>query len=467
MADPHIKKIALLGFDREGRSVLRFLADDPEFRGADIWILDKKEDIELPAGANVRSQLGARYLDDLDRFDVIFRTAGARYHMPELQAAIAHGVTVSSATKLFFERCPGTIIGVTGTKGKGTTSTLIYEILKRGGKKAFIAGNIGRPAVDILPEMDRDSWAVLELSSFQLIDLETSPHIGVALMVTSEHLDWHTDVEEYAAAKANVVRFQSPDDFAVLAEDYPRSAAYADLTAGSVFTFSRRHPVKKGTWVEGGAFRFAGDDGTNGGATETICPVDTLHIPGEHNWENAGAAITVGKIAGISNGDIAAAIDDFRGLEHRLEFVAEKGGVRWYDDSYSTMPDAAEVALAAFDEPKIMILGGSSKGADFSSLAEAIRGSKSVKAIIGVGAEWPRIKEAILAANNTPAPSSLPPSILLLEGCTDMEAIVRAARGAAAPGDVVILSPACASFGMFKNYTERGDQFKAEVRRLT
>jgi UDP-N-acetylmuramoylalanine--D-glutamate ligase len=389
--------------------------------------------------------------------------------MPELQAALAHGVTVSSATKLFFEQCPGTIIGVTGTKGKGTTSTLIYEMLKRGGKKVFIAGNIGKPAVDILPEMDRDSWAVLELSSFQLIDLETSPHIGVALMVTQEHLDWHANIGEYTAAKSNIVRHQSPDDYAVLAEDYPQSAAYAALTEGSVFTFSRRHPVKKGAWAEGGAFWFAGDRNTNddNGAykKEKICSVETLHIPGEHNWENACAAITAAKLAGISNDDIARTIDEFRGLEHRLELVAKTdGGVCWYDDSYSTMPDATEVALAAFDEPKIMILGGSSKGADFSSLARAIRDSKSVKAIIGIGVEWPRIKEAI--GENAFSPQSSRSPIILVEGCATMEAIVHEAHAVTAPGDVVILSPGCASFGLFKNYTERGDKFKEEVRRL-
>jgi len=457
MTTPHTKKIALLGFDREGKSVFRFLKNDPEYRDAEIWILDKKEDIETPSinGAKIHAQLGAHYLNGLDCFDVIFRTAGARYFMPELQAAIAHGATVSSATKLFFERCPGTIIGVTGTKGKGTTSTLIYEILKCGGKKVFLAGNIGRPAIDILPEMDRDSWAVLELSSFQLIDLETSPHIGVALMVTQEHLDWHADIAEYVAAKANIISHQSPEDFAMLAEDYPQTAAYATLTNGNVFTFSRHHPVKKGTWVENNAFQFTDAKGNR----EEICPVSALHIPGEHNWENAGAAITVGKIVGIANDDIARAIEEFRGLEHRLEFVAKTdGGVRWYDDSYSTMPDAAEVALVAFDEPKILILGGSSKGADFASLGRAIRDSKTVKAIIGIGVEWPRIKEAI--------GESAFKKIILIEGCTTMEEIVRAAREHAAPGDVVVLSPACASFGMFQNYTSRGNLFKEEVRRL-
>ena len=360
---------------------------------------------------------------------------------------------------MFFDRCPGHIVGVTGTKGKGTTTTLIYEILKAGGKKASIAGNIGKPALDILPEMDTDSWAVLELSSFQLIDLKKSPHVGVALMVTAEHLDWHKDVTEYAAAKSNIVRFQSPDDYAVLAEDYPRSIAYREITRGNVFTFSRNHPVTKGTWVEDDAFWFSGAGmagGTNGAAgnKEKICGTDALHIPGRHNWENASAAITVGKLLGIDNTVIAAAIEKFRGLEHRLEFVATVDGVRYYNDSYSTTPDAAQVAIEAFDAPKIVILGGSRKNSDFAKLGETISASKSIKAIIGIGVEWARIKEHI---HN--------PNIQTIEGCKNMQEIVAAAHAIAAPEDVVILSPACASFDMFKSYTDRGDQFKAAVQK--
>ncbi len=362
---------------------------------------------------------------------------------------------------------------MTGTKGKGTTSSLIHQMLKAGGKEAFLAGNIGVPALDILPEMDRRSWAVLELSSFQLIDLEKSPPIGVALMVTSEHLDWHADTDEYAAAKSNIVRWQRPEDFAVLAEDYPLSRGFADLTEGTVFMFSRHHAVSRGAWAEDGSFWFsAGAPGGAGGKKERgeiamigpkekICPVASLRIPGEHNWENACAAITAGKLAGISNEDIASAIANFRGLEHRLELVAETGGVRWYDDSYSTTPDASVVALEAFAAPKVMILGGSPKGSDFSALGRAIAGSESVRAVVGIGAEWPRIREQIVA--HMPAHRE---KVRTIEGCETMADIVAAAHEAAEPGDVVILSPGCASFGMFKNYTDRGNRFKEEVRKI-
>ena len=462
------RKIALLGFDREGRSTFKFLRDDPEFRDAEFWVFDKKEDLEVPEGVHAR--LGADYLaalaEELGPGDVVFRTPGAKYHSPELARVRERGIEVTSATRLFFDRCPGTIVGITGTKGKGTTSSLIHAILKEGGKKAFIAGNIGVPALDVLPQMDAHSWAVLELSSFQLIDLEKSPHVGVALMVTSEHLDWHADVEEYAAAKSNIVRWQTPADFAVLAADYPRSAAYADLTKGKVFTFSRRHAVARGAWVEDGAFWFsaggpdeAGSGGAMIGPKERICATADLHIPGEHNWENACAAIAAAKAVGIANDAIASAIRNFRGLEHRLEFVAETDdGVRWYNDSYSTTPDAAIVAIEAFRAPKVVILGGSSKNSDFAALGRTIGDAAThggIRAVIGIGAEWPRIKDAIGD-----------PAVAVIEGCRSMEEIVRAARAAAQPGDVVILSPACASFDMFKSYTDRGDQFKAEVRKI-
>ena len=443
-----MKKIAIAGFGREGRSVLKFLKSSPEFRGSEIWVLDEKHILKIPNG--IRSHFGKNYLSGLSAFDIVFRTPGIPYDLPQIRAAIKKGTEISSSTKLFFEKCHGKIIGVTGTKGKGTTSTLIYRMLKEGGEHAFLAGNIGTPALDMLPKINKRSWVVLELSSFQLMDLKRSPHIAVALMVTSEHLDWHKNVGEYVSAKAKIVRFQSPDDFAVLSADHPRSMSYARMTKANVFTFSRRKNTAKGTWVENGHFWFS-----DGRKKEKIAATGDLHIPGEHNWENACAAITAAKIAGVENANIARAISRFEGLEHRLEFVREVRGVRYYNDSYATTPETAEVAIDAFAEPKILILGGSHKGSDFRHLGKTISRSRSIKAIIGIGAEWPRIEAHIRNKK-----------IKIVEGCKNMNSIVRAARAIARPGDAVLLSPACASFGMFKNYTERGLQFKALVRKL-
>ncbi len=477
-------KLAILGFGREGRSLLRFLRN----RGLtqkitrthaeenEIWVLDKNLETRIPRG--VKAQLGKNYLKNLKRFDIVFRSPGIPYLSPEIQKAKKAGVEISSPTKLFFEELRGPtqnerrltqtffrvsprsvrvsqrpiLIGVTGTKGKGTTSTLIYKILKAAGKDVYLAGNIGTPALDLLSntQINADNYVILELSSFQLIDMERSPHIAVVLMVTSEHLDWHANVKEYVAAKANIVRFQSPNDYAVIANDYPRSMSYAQKTKACVFMFSRNKEVKKGTWVEHGYFLFR-----NGTKKEKVCRTRELRIPGEHNWENAGAAITATKILGVKNTIIAKAIRNFKGLEHRLEFVANVKGVKYYNDSYATTPETAEVAIAAFDAPKILILGGSHKDSDFTRLGRVISHSKTIKAIIGISKEWPLIKRHIKN-----------PRIRIIEGCNNMKQIVQKAHAVAAPGDVVLLSPACASFGMFKNYTERGKQFKKMVKRL-
>ena len=455
------QKIAILGFGKEGQSAYRFLKKTTKFRGAEIWILDSNESLEVPK--NTFSQLGSNYLHDLERFDIIVRSPGIKYYTPEIQSAIKNGSCVTSLIKLFFEfarRQTKNIIGVTGTKGKGTTSTLITKILQaaqpsqsastRQRKKVFLAGNIGTPALDFIPKLTKDSWIVLELSSFQLIDLTESPHISVALMVTSEHLNWHKNIKEYRDAKASIFKFQNKNDFAVLANDYSASAAYAPLTKGNIFMFSRKMPVKKGTFVENGAFYFS-----DGKKKEEVCKTSILQIPGEHNWENVGAAITVAKILHIPNTIIKKTVSNFVGLEHRLEFVAEKNGVRYYNDSYATTPETSIAAIAAFEQPKILILGGSSKGSNFTNLGKIISQSKSIKAIIGIGVEWERIKIHI---HN--------PNIKIIEGCKNMNEIIRAVIKTAEQGDVVLLSPACASFGMFQNYGSRGNLFKATVKKL-
>lgn len=445
-------KIAIIGYGREGQSLFRFIKKSPRFTGTEIWILDKDEGIKIPRGTYAR--LGKYYLRGLETFDLVFRSPGIPYMNPELVRARKRGVKFSSPTKLFFEEAArrGTrIIGVTGTKGKGTTSTLTYQILKRGGIHTFLAGNIGLPALDIVHKLRRNSWVVLELSSFQLIDLKKSPHIAVVLMVTSEHLDWHKNNKEYIAAKANIIRFQSRNDYAVIAEEYPRSKAFAKLGHGEVFMFSKKRRVKRGAWAENEAFWFF-----NGKSKERIAATSDLWIPGFHNFDNTCAAITAAKIAGVKNVAIRNAIREFRGLEHRLELVANIHGVKYYDDSYSTTPETAIVAIQAFSAPKILILGGSPKGSDFRTLGKVISESNSIRGIVGIGKEWPKIKSKIKNQN-----------VKLVEGSSNMREIVKSTHKLAQPGDVVLLSPACASFGMFKNYTDRGDQFKKLVRGLS
>jgi UDP-N-acetylmuramoylalanine--D-glutamate ligase len=358
---------------------------------------------------------------------------------------------VTSATKIFFDICPCPIIGVTGTKGKGTTSTLIHEMLRKQGFDSYLGGNIGIPPLDFLSKLGRDSRVVLELSSFQLQDMTKSPQIAVVLMVTSEHLDYHRDVEEYVGAKRNILKHQTFSDFAVINKDYPASNESDIYTNGHVYFVSRERDVDHGAYIRDGLVWFKDKEGE-----ERIISTKDILLPGGHNLENVCAAIVAARLAGVETPNIASVLKEFKGLEHRLELVRLFNGVKYYDDSFSTTPETAIAAIEAFEEPEILILGGSSKNSDFSELGKTIREAKNIKAIIGIGEEWPKIKAQIGRLPNTH----------IIEDATNMEQIVKAAKILGEVGDVVILSPACASFDMFKNYKERGNRFKEYVNAL-
>lgn len=448
------KKIAILGLGVEGVTSAKFLSE----KGAKIWILDqrKKEKLEpellaLLEGIEVQFVLGESYLSSLAQFDLIVRSPGVKRSLPELQQAEKSGVVITSQTKFFFDLCPCSIIGVTGTKGKGTTSTLIYEMLKASGKDVYLGGNIGKPPFDFLNKLTGRSIVVLELSSFQLQDLNKGPHIAVMLMMTSEHLDYHATTEEYIDAKRNILRFQAATDFAVINRDYPASNE-SDIEAnGKIFYVSRERETDNGCFAFNGKIiiRKNGND-------QEIITVPEIFLPGKHNLENVCAAVMAADLAGAKKEQIVHVLKTFKGLEHRLELVKEVNGVKYYDDSFSTIPETTIAAIEAFEAPEILILGGSSKNSDFFELGKVLRGAKNIRAIIGIGEEWERIKEEI-SSNG---------SILLVEGATSMSQVVQAASKIVKEGDVVLLSPACASFGMFKNYKERGEQFKTEVRKL-
>jgi UDP-N-acetylmuramoylalanine--D-glutamate ligase len=370
---------------------------------------------------------------------------------PELIRAEKNGVIITSQTKLFFDLCPCPIIGVTGTKGKGTTSSLIYEMLKAEGRDAYLGGNIGLPPFAFLDKLTGQSIVVLELSSFQLQDLNKSPHIAVMLMVTSEHLDHHETVEEYVEAKRNILRFQSQEDFTIVNRDYPASNESDVLTDGKVFYVSRERETDNGCFAFGGkiVIRKNGND-------QEIMHTHDIKLPGKHNLENVCAAIMAAELAGVGKAAMVDVLKNFTGLEHRLQLIATKKGVRYFDDSFSTTPETAIAAIEAFTEPEIVILGGASKNSDFAELGKVIREAKNIKAIIGIGIEWDRIKEQIPTNTN----------ILLVEGADSMQQVVIAAAKIAAKGDIVLLSPACTSFDMFKDYKDRGEQFKHAVQAL-
>jgi UDP-N-acetylmuramoylalanine--D-glutamate ligase len=427
MKDFKNKKIAIIGAGVEGLSSEKYLKS----KGAEVTILDQKD--------------GDEYLKNLDKYDLIIRSPGVN---PKLLKDIPEEKLTSQA-RLFFELCPSKIIGVTGTKGKGTTSTLIYEMLKKQGFDAYLGGNIGHPPFEFLDKLNVHSIVVLELSSFQLIDLQKSPHIAVMLMTTSEHLNWHKDLEEYIGAKRNILKFQTETDFSVINKDYIESRESDVETMGQVYYVSRIDECAKGSFIRDNAVWIS-----DNGLEEKVINTSEILLPGEHNLENVCAASMAAKLAGVEVHNIAQVLKTFKGLEHRLELVAEVNGVKYYDDSFSTTPETAIAAIAAFQNPEILILGGSSKKSDFTMLADTIKNAKNIKAIIGIGSEWEEIKKYL---------KNLSSEILVLEGAKDMQAIVLGASKLAQSGDVVLLTPACASFDMFKNYKDRGEQFKDQV----
>lgn len=450
------KKIAILGLGIEGMSSAEFLK---KFE-ADLTFFDQKDesDIEVKVLKRARElgevELGKNAFEKLTGFDLIVRSPGINKNEQYLEKAQQLGAILTSQTKLFFDLCPSQIIGVTGTKGKGTTSTLIYEMLKKSGRDAYLGGNIGVPPIVFLEQLSESSVVVLELSSFQLHDLTKSPHIAVMLMVVPEHQDYHQNVEEYIDAKRNILRFQTKDDFAIINRDYPASHESDIFSDGQVFQVTReRSTAEQGTFIREGAIWM-----TMRGTEWKVIDVDKIALPGKHNIENAAAAAMAATLAGASKSDIYDVLTTFTGLEHRLELVREVEGVSYYDDSFSTTPETAIAAIESFTQPEILILGGSSKDSDFTELGKTIASAPNIKAIIGIGEEWEKIKESI---------HGLPEHVLLLEGAKDMHAVVQAASKLATSGDIVLLSPACASFGMFKNYKERGNLFKEEVGSLT
>lgn len=447
------KEAAVLGFGIEGQSAASFLLH----RGYAVTIFDEKKDEEAVAEAyDPLKKQGVPYIYapffDFRRFDLLVVSPGVRIDRPPILEAKRRGREVTTPTNIFMDLVPCPVIGVTGTKGKGTTSALITQMLKAAGRDAYLGGNIGTPPLEFLDKLTPASVVVLEMSSFQLMTIRKSPQIAVILMVTSEHLDYHRDTDEYVDAKGGIVKFQGPDDLTVVNIDYPNSVAVAQLSGSTPVEVSTKTHVEYGCYVEDGDIFWA-----NYGKRERVAEISDIFIPGKHNWENVCAAVAVAKLSNISNKTIRQVLREFKGLPHRIEFVREIKGIRYYDDSFSTTPETAVAAIRAFDAPKVVILGGSSKGSDFTELGKTIAGSESLRAIIGIGIEWPRIKSKIKDPRT---------HIVMIEGCRTMGEIVEAAKKAAKPGDVVILTPACASFDMFKNYKDRGDQFKQEVRKL-
>ena len=430
-------RIGIIGYGLEGQAAYDYWKDKGE-----VTICDQNSILSLPD--NITAQLGDNYLDDLSRFDLIVRSPIVKPDTILRSTSTDIKSKLTSNTNEFLRICPtANIIGVTGTKGKGTTSTLIARLLEAAGKKVHLGGNIGIPPLELLKNnIAVNDWVVLELSSFQLIDCRYSPHIGVCLMVVPEHLDWHNTIDEYIHAKAQLFRRQTEKDIAIYLATNELSHSIVSAGSGQKIPYMNQ----PGAIIEEDRVSIDG---------QTICTTDSLGLAGKHNWQNVCAALTaVWQIT--QNKDVfRQVLQDFKGLEHRLELVGRINDVTYYDDSFGTTPETAIVAMETFNNPKILILGGSDKGADYNLLAQAIQ-INNVKQVLLIGQQANRIQAALDAVGFH----------AYQPGGQNMQTIVQTAAKCADPGDLVLLSPACASFGMFANYKDRGDQFKAAVKSL-
>lgn len=436
-------KIAIAGFGLEGRSNYTYFRN--KYPTADIVIFDEDEAaIDLPI--DCKTVLGRDAFARITGFDLVVRTAGLPPHK------IGQSDNHWSATREFFNECPAFVIGVTGSKGKGTTCSFITEILKahfkHSEKRVHLVGNIGVPALGILANIKPNDIVVYELSSFQLWDVEQSPNVAVITLIEPDHLDVHTDMSEYVEAKRRIFRYQHKGDIAVYNEQDDRvrriveNAIYTTEATAIPFLNNKFVHIEQGNFYYG---------------NQKVCSIEAVGLPGRHNLLNAAAAISAiwqlidGNIDSISSG-----LRNFHGLPHRLKLVRTINDIKFYDDSIATTPGSAIAAILSFDAPIVLILGGHDKGADYTELGRVINESM-VKKVYAIGANRNKIDSQIKSVSNV--------AIEKLD-TQSMVKLVDIAYHSAVPGDTVILSPAAASFDMFTSYKDRGDQFISAVNKL-
>lgn len=438
------KKITVVGIGVSNLPLIEFLAKN----GAVITACDKRSSDELAmekerlAPYDITYKLGEGYLCDIDA-DIIFKTPGMRFDVPELVVARERGSVVTSEMEVFFELCTAKKIAVTGSDGKTTTTTLISEMLKKEGHTVWLGGNIGNPLLSEIENIKDSDYAVLELSSFQLHTMSTSADISVVTNLSPNHLDMHKDMQEYTDAKKNIFLYQKPGDKLVLNYDNEITRSFEKEAPNAPIFFSRTREDKNGVYLKDNVIYAFGD---------AVLNADEIKIPGIHNVENYMAAIAA--LWGIVSVDtIKYVANNFGGVEHRIEFVREKCGVKYYNDSIASSPTRTTAGLRSFDQKVFLIAGGYDKHIPFDDFGPIIY--KHVKKLFLIGVTAPKIKASAEAAGMC--------DIVM---CSDMAQAVELSHKAATDGDIVLLSPACASFDMFKNFAVRGDTFKKLVNEL-
>ncbi|HZQ44225.1 MAG TPA: UDP-N-acetylmuramoyl-L-alanine--D-glutamate ligase [Acidobacteriaceae bacterium] len=441
------KRVLVVGLGKSGIAAARFL----KARGAQVTVSDIRPAgliAELPAllDAGIMVETGSHGLLTFRRQDLIVVSPGVPLNTPELSTVRAMGMAIIGEFELGVQFLQGQIVAITGSNGKTTTTTLIGEILKASGKPTLVGGNIGRPVVDMVAEATPETWSVLEVSSFQLETIQTfHPKIALVLNITPDHLDRHGSFEAYGAVKSRITENQTADDFLILnAEDEPTKLVAA-RTKAQIYWFSPRRQVKQGAFVHGESVFFRAKEN---GEAEPIMPVSEIPLAGAHNVENVLSAISAARLAGVDAHVIREAVAAFHAVEHRLEFVRELNGVKYFNDSKATNVDATAKAVEAFPGGIYLILGGKDKDSDYSTLSPLLRAR--VKAVITIGSAAEKI-ESHLAG------------VVKIERAGTMDRAVAWARQQAKAGDVVLLAPACSSFDQFENYEHRGRVFKQLV----
>jgi len=438
------KNISVIGVGVSNVPLIRFLLEG----GARVTAHDKKTIEKLGDTYTELSKLGVTfilgedYLKDIpEDTEIIFKTPGLRGDVPELVKAQKNGVEITSEMELFFKLCPCKIIAVTGSDGKTTTTTLIGEMLKKEGYTCHIGGNIGKPLIGEVEKMTEKDIAVLELSSFQLFSMRQSPDIAVITNVTPNHLDWHKDFDEYIEAKKNIMKFQTENGVLVTnsANEITKKIGNEAVGVNRTFSFSNESLV----CLKDGFICYNGEKIINAG---------DIIIPGSHNVENYMAAIAATRDF-VSNETVDYVAKNFGGVAHRIELVRELDGVKYYNDSIASSPARTTAGLASFNQKVILIAGGYDKKIPFDDFGEVV--NDRVKKLILVGATSDKIEAAV---KNSPNFNDLP---IIRE--TEFKKAVESARSCAENGDIVLLSPACASFDLFGNFEERGNTFKKIV----
>lgn len=449
------KKVAIIGLGVSNIPLIDYFYN----LGASVAFFDKrpvekldKEAVQKIHNYNFDLYLGENNLENLKGFSIIFRSPSCRLDTPEIIDEVRKGAVLTSEIEMLMQTCPATIIGITGSDGKTTTTSLIYEIIKQSGKKCYLGGNIGFPLFTKVREMTPEDVVVLELSSFQLMDMQISPHIAVITNISPNHLDIHKSYEEYIEAKKNIFKSQNKNDILVINYDNEITKEFKNEANGKVIYFSRKTKLDDGIIYDDEKIKECKDK-----VRRHILNVKDIHLRGVHNYENVCAAIAA--TASLVEPKVQAkAIQNFKGVAHRLEFVREIDGVKWYNDSIGTSPTRTIAGLNSFDEKIVLIAGGYDKHLDYTPIAKPI--VENVSKLILMGATAEKIEKVVrdeLEVQGKDMP---------IYHCSSLNEVVNKAKEIATPDEIVLFSPASASFDLFKNFEERGNLFKELVNNL-